>query len=235
MELIELECRNCGGKLSPDDISEKLNVVRCQHCQSIYTLTSKTAPSPPAAELHEKPTVEMPRGFTVMQGERELEVTYRWFSPVHLFLLFFAVAWNAFLVGWHTMAFETESFFMSLISVVHTGVGVGLAYLVVCGFVNRTIILVRNGTLSVRHTPLPWPGNTELEASSLKQLYAKEQVLQGKNGEHHRYTLFAIDESGTRRRVLKKLTSVEQAVFLEQQIERFLQIQDRVVPGEASI
>jgi len=235
VELVELACRNCGGRLSPDDFSERLKVIRCQHCQSIYALKSATPPSPSSAGVHEKPTVEMPRGFSVVEDARGLQIIYRWFSAGFVFLLFFAITWNAILVGWHSMAFAAKSWFMSVFSIVHTGVGVGLAYIVLCGFVNQTIVSVRDGKLTVRHTPLPWPGNTALDARSLKQLYAKEKVVSTKKGQSYHYALYAIDDSGTRRVVLKKLTSVEQAVFLEQQIERFLQIEDRAVSGEASV
>ncbi len=236
MELIELECRNCGGALSASDVSMELSMVRCPNCQSIYALKAESKKSDsPSNDLLKKPTIDTPKGFVVSDSGRELEITQRWYTPLFFGLLFFALFWNGFLVVWHFIALGTGAWFMSLFAGLHTLVGMGLIYVVACGFLNSTVVRVSGGVLTVRHGPLPWFGNLELDASSLKQLYAKEKVTQGKNGPSYHYSLFGVDHSGTRRAVLKRLQSVEQAVFFEQRIEHFLNIEDQPVRGEAPL
>ncbi|MEM7260615.1 MAG: hypothetical protein AAF488_01400 [Planctomycetota bacterium] len=232
LELVELECRNCGGPLSASDFAEKLGVVRCPSCQAIYAV-KQTAPAAAATPARVKARVAMPEGFSVEDSGRELVITRKWFSGKYLFLLVFAIGWNAFMVVWHTMALSSGAWFMSLFGLIHTAVGLGLIYSVAAGFLNHTEIRVGAGRLRVHHGPLPWSGGLDWRADRLRQLFAKERVRHGKNRSHTDYSLRAIDEKRRMRTVLKGLPSIEHAVFLEQEIERFLEIGDTPVAGEA--
>ena len=43
-----------------------------------------------------------------------LEIRRRWFTAAVLFLVFFCVFWNGFMIVWHGMAFASGAWFMSL-------------------------------------------------------------------------------------------------------------------------
>jgi hypothetical protein len=86
--------------------------------------------------------------------------------------------------------------------------------------------------LSVTHGPLPWPGNLTLPRASLQQLFCEEQVRNGKNGVSYSYNVVAVLQDKSRVKLVTGLDAPEQALFIEQKLERQLGIADRSVAGE---
>jgi hypothetical protein len=105
-----------------------------------------------------------------------------------------------------------------------------------CGFVNRWEVRVTSDRLSVVHRPLPWPGSAELASPDIEQLYCAHKVTQTKRSggavTYHSYEIRAITKDGRQLKLIGKLQEASQARFVEQQVERFLGIEDRHVPGE---
>jgi hypothetical protein len=95
--------------------------------------------------------------------------------------------------------------------------------------VNRTRIAVENGVLSVRHGPLPWPGNRTIAVAELAQLFCEEVI--GNKGSRS-YRVSALLKSGRKTQVLRGLGQADQALFIEQALERRLGITDVPVAGE---
>ena len=175
----------------------------------------------------------MPLRFEVDQS-RGFEVSWRWFRPRYIFLAFFCVAWDSFLLTWYGAAFAMEDspLIMLIFPLAHVAVGVGLTYFVLAGFFNRSRVSVRQGSLRVAHGPVPWPGKLEIPVGSLQQLYCKEKVSRSKNGTQYRYVVHAVLKNGRQRKLLSGLDQLDQALWLEQELEASLGIRDRAVPGE---
>lgn len=176
----------------------------------------------------------MPRGVVVHEMGSRLRVTWRWFSPAILFLVFFCVFWDGFLVFWYGVAFrEGAPLIMKIVPLLHVLVGLGLTYGALCGLINRTTIEAVGGYLTVRHGPLPVPGNRRVEVHELAQLFVTEKIHHSrKTGISHTYTLWAKLTSGRRIKILPRIGEPDQAIFFEQQIERYLGIRDEPVRGE---
>ncbi len=178
--------------------------------------------------------------FQIDESREELSITYRWFSFVHIFLAFFCLIWDGFLVVWYSIAFASfndsggASLIMILFPVLHLAAGVGLTYYTICGFFNRTYLRVDRQRLSISFKPLPWKGQIEFPSREIKQLFVKEKVSRGKNGNSYTYNLCMLSSSGKEKVLLSGdlLGGASQARFLEQKIEHFLGIQDFAVPGE---
>ncbi len=227
-KLIELKCRNCGSQLAPEDISARLAVARCKHCDALFALPSSlTAPQPVA-----RPEVELPKRFTVDRANQTLAITWRWFSPAVIALLVFAVFWNGFLIVWHTIALSQGAWFMSLFGLIHTAVGVGLAYWVAAKFLNRTTVFASREWLQVRIGPLPWPGKLDLKHGDVRQFFCRQKVKHSKNGATETYQVEAVIEGNLRKTIVKGLENADQAIFVEQQLEKYLGIEDVPVDGE---
>jgi hypothetical protein len=176
----------------------------------------------------------MPERFQVERDENHLEVSWRWFSVVHIFLVFFCVVWDSFLIFWYSAVISVEgaAWIMAVFPLAHVAVGLGLTYFTIAGFLNRTRLCASHEQLSVAHGPLPWFGARVLPAASIGQLYSRELVTQTRSGTQRSYELQAIEKSGRQLRLLRGLGEVEQALWLEQELERFLGLQDREVAGE---
>lgn len=232
MELLELACKNCGSQLEPESISTELNAARCTHCNALFAIALPQQQNAESTRKGPRPKVPMPKGFEVSELGHEFVIKRRWYSPALFFLLFFCIFWNGFMVVWHTMALTTGAWFMSLFGLIHTAVGIGIAYGTLAGFLNTTEIKMGRGTLILKHGPVPWKGNKDIAAHSIRQLYCKEKITRGKNGTHHRYSVEAVLDTDKRETLVKGLQKAEQALFIEQQLESRLGIQDQATPGE---
>jgi len=217
---------------------------RCATCQADGQVGGAPArgAAPPAKverrpQKKLQPRVTLPKGVTLDETGSELVITRSWFHWSVLFLTVFCVFWDGFLVMWYGIALHggargAAAAPMLLFPLIHVAVGVGLTYFVVCSYVNRTVVTVNGSTLSVRHAPLPWPGNQVLDARRIDQLYCMQKVSHTKNGTRTTYELYALDPEQRKTRLLKGLQDPDQVRFLEQEIERYLGIEDRPVSGE---
>jgi hypothetical protein len=194
------------------------------------------APKEPVGDV---PEVPIPERFNVTRNANELTVTWRWFRAYHVFLLFFAIAWDAFLLFWYfgPMAGQGGLIFQ-IFPIAHVAVGIGLTYVVLTGFLNRTLISVRHGKLRISHGPLPWRGNRLLARSDLRQLFVAEKTNHhtdkgGRRTVTTTWHLCAVLETGKELTLLKGLETKGQAQYLETTFEQHLGIEDRRVAGEA--
>ncbi len=161
-----------------------------------------------------------------------IEIVRTWFGMQTLFLTAFAVIWGGFLVFWYGNVPADGELIFVLFPLIHVGAGVVIAYIALTGWFNRTQVTVGQGRLGVRHGPLPWPGNKEIDAHDVKQLYGKEKISRSRNSTTVTYELRAVTKSGRTIKLLGGLESQEQAIFIEQKIEKYLRIKDAPVPGE---
>ncbi|AKJ00265.1 Hypothetical protein AA314_01891 [Archangium gephyra] len=205
-----------------EDVDFELSLAKCHACNAVYNLTGRRPPSRPKAALPER--------FQVEEHGQGTTISWRWFRAYHVFMVFFCLLWNGFLFVWYFVALTHEApLIVTLFPLLHTGVGLFLIYMTVAGFVNSTRIEVSREELRIQHGPLPWSGNRTLSGRELTQVYGQE--VRGSKGSVS-YSLLALD---TQRRQVKLLTGLEakeQALYLEQALERRLGIEDSPVEGE---
>lgn len=227
---MNLKCPHCGRAIPAGDINIQSAMAKCQACGAVFGFAGQV---PGAAAAQAKREVELPRGYTLAAEGADLVIIRRWFSWKFVALLFFCAAWDSFLVFWYAMAFRPDSpLIMKVFPIGHVAVGVGITYFTLAGFLNRTRIRLNPAELSVRHYPLPWPGNRTLGRQDLDQLFCEEKLNSGRNGSHYTYSLSAVLHGGKRIKLVSGLDNPEDALFLEQKIEGFLGIADRPVAGE---
>ncbi len=222
-----LSCPGCG---APMEASAGADVARCGYCHAVVRL-----PGPPGASApRPRPPVPMPRGLRVEGTVTGFRIVRRWFSPVFVFLAFFAAFWcGILLIGYGVMFATGAPVFVLLFPVLHVAVGLGLAYYTLCGFLNSTTVETDGSRLSIHHRPMPWPGNLDFGAGDLAQVYVKEKVSRRSDGtSSSTYDVLAVTRGGKGLKLLSGLTDLDQGLFVEQEIERRLGIEDRPVAGE---
>lgn len=219
----------------------RLGVVACEHCGAIFDLTRRAprgerASEPVPRAAPDRAPVALPPGFRVRrEGHRLLEVRWRWFQPTALFLLCFAVAWDVFLVGWYATALSggPTDWVAVLFPVAHVAVGVAITYTALARLLNHTHITCTQGVLRVRHGPLPWWPQPTLPVRDLEQLYVERKVTHHKNsGTTVRWNVLAVTRDHTGLPLVRGLDTLQQALWLEQEVEDVLGIRDRPVAGE---
>ena len=176
-----------------------------------------------------------PETFTLNHDANGLSISYRWFSPSYIFLAFFCLFWDGFLVFWYSVAFAQDApWLMFVFPLLHLGVGVGLTYTALAGFYNSTSVRAGQGKLTIQHGPLPWPGNKTVPSTDIIQLYAEQRMVHSRNGTHPRYQLSAITRDNRKLRLIANMDEPDTVRFLERKIEEYLGIENRPVEGEMS-
>ncbi|MEO0586200.1 MAG: hypothetical protein AAF078_01045 [Planctomycetota bacterium] len=238
----EMVCRSCGANLHAEDINIAAGIAKCRHCGAVFTFGNfggggGHADAAPKERVREE--IEKPSGFAIEEDAYRFRITQRWLSWKVIPLAIFAGFWNGFLVVWYFIAVrqilegDSMAWVMAVFPVIHLLVGVALGYGVLTMFVNTTTIDVNDRDLTVRHGPLPVPGNKTLPSLDVKQLYCKERISRTKNGTSVTYALHVKLKGGKDEKLLTNLTQQSHALYVEQQVERVLGLQDEAVAGEA--
>lgn len=260
---MDIICERCRARVPAEDIDLGSKLAKCRSCQAVFDFSSQLAKpaaswgAAPAASwgaapvVRARPPVPLPPGLTVVEDETgqssdgayrrspgfggRLVIRRRWFSFEHVFLLFFCIAWDAFLVFWYSMA-TGGSAGWNLIAIIfpvaHVAVGVGLTYRTLAGLLNSTWILVVDGALTIKHGPVPWLGGRTLPTDTVKQLFCEQAAGGGRGRSVVSYNLSAMMRDGSKVMLLKSLPAYDQALYLEQRVESALGIEDERVGGE---
>jgi hypothetical protein len=232
---MKLTCPSCEGVIPATDINIDTGIAKCVACNELLNVFERLGlhtPTGGALAPVEEP-VPRPRSITVLE---ELPSTWsaqwRWLQPVHYFLLFFCIGWDGFLIVWSLIAVSSANICMLLFPVAHVAIGVGLTYMVIAAFLNRTTVRLDGGRLAIRHAPIYWKGNREIGVETLDQLYCKPGTWKQENAtEPAEYELWAALTDGSTIKLVGVPTLAE-ARFLEQQIEARAGIVDRPMPLE---
>jgi len=231
-----LSCRVCGAPLEESGFDHARRLARCRYCDALTELELKGGkPRRLPRHLRARPEVPMPAKFEVNRGGGTLTVRWRWMSGKVIVLaimlmvwgLFLAYAWLGIQVG--IMA-DTPGPGAAAFPVLHGLFGLGLTYATLMGLVNRTTVTAQRTGLQVHHGPLPWFGSGTVKF--IDQLYTKRRERHTKSGSVITYQLIAILKGGNQRKIVGGLTQDVQALWLEQELERQLGLEDRPIAGE---
>ncbi|HET7228897.1 MAG TPA: hypothetical protein VFJ16_02715 [Longimicrobium sp.] len=227
---MKIVCPSCRVPVAADDVNLSTGLAKCRTCNNVFRFD--TEPELAAAPARKRPLSGKPDRVVMSEGNGELTIAYRWFSPKFIFLTFFCIFWDGILLVWYATALASGAWLMALFPVLHVAVGIGLTYWVLCGYVNTTTIRLDGSRMSVRHHPLPWPGNRDYAFAQVAQLYCEEKVSRGRNGVSCTYNLGALLHDGKRKTVISGADSPDLPLFLEQHAEAWMRITDVPVAGE---
>lgn len=251
-----MNCPRCHAQVAADDVNLQHLLAKCRGCQEVFRFSAAEIETvsdrirqgePPIAPPREEiePDLDIrvrrvraprPPSLEVEDWGEERRLVRRWFNITYLGRAAFCVVWDGFLIFWYSMAFKGQApWIMVLFPVLHLAVGVGLTYATIAGFFNRTVITLRAGTLAVWHGPLPWFGGVELRADAIEQLYCTEAVRYW-NARNNYYAqpqaaVQALLANGTSKLLVNSLPR-DEALFIEQQLEEWMGISPRRVPGQ---
>jgi hypothetical protein len=178
--------------------------------------------------------IGMPDKIDLRQMGSDLVITRKWFGLKTLMMTAFVIFWNGFLIFWYSKAMQGGELMVKLFPLLHVGVGVWLTYYALAGYVNKTYIRINYEKISVRHRPMPYWGHKTILSRDIKQLYTKEKISRSSKRQTVTYEVHALTQSGRSMKLVPYMETSEQALFVEQEIEKFLRIKDKPVRGEIS-
>ena len=226
---IELNCKHCETHIPARNINIHKAIANCPECDHVFSFEEDLDIA------RRKPEVVMPKNIESLELRSEINLYRRWWSSKFFGIGFFALFWNGFMIVWYTMALAMEAYPMMLFGTIHALVGIGMIYWVAAGIFNTTEVRATKNRLYIKHRPVPWVGNRELDVSQIDQLYTKMKVTQNKGSTSYSYEVHAVLKGGKQLKLISGLDSSEEALYIEQELERFLGIKDRPVSGEMQV
>jgi hypothetical protein len=240
---MKLTCPHCQKPVPTQDVNIKLGVAKCLACDAVFSLVSQIG-TPMPGKRNERPLAP-PENFRIDDIGSEITVQWRWCSDATWILLMVAILWNAFLILYYGVGVgdvkggkqQAAAWLMFVFPILHVAVGVFLIYVVLLSFVNRTVIKIARGELSVWHGPLPAAlVNCRMPTADIAQLFCSEQVHRSKrkrsSSRSYSYSVNALLTSGERMSLITSLHDSFEALYLERFLEEKLKIANQHVPGE---
>ncbi len=176
-------------------------------------------------------TASNSEGVTISQRGLELVIERRWFDRDYTVpATSRAVLFNVFL-GF--LFYKSSSLFLEpntgtispviVIPFILLATGIGLAYSVATDWLNRTVIVINRATISVRHGPLPWPGNKVVLVVGIKRLHAVMSEWGRSVRRRRLYTFDLVAEAADGQRT-KIAGGFKQPEAAKQAMEKYLSI-----------
>lgn len=230
----QLTCPNCQTPLTAADLKLDAGLAICPNCRSVLQLDAGQAPD----LTHKKFPVSTPDGIELYPGTLGMEILIPWkkmnkgVGPI----LFFTLVWDAFILFFIAIILLSGSGFIPLVFMsLHILVGIGLTYYCLSVLLNTTSIYVSQSDLLISHRPLKSPFNKDrsMEPKDIEQIYVERYVASTTNKQpNYAFKVLAVMRDGDKITLLKGITRLPYARFIEKEIERFLGLKDRQVEGE---
>lgn len=182
--------------------------------------------------VEDKADLQLPAKMQLIHRESEIEIVRKWFGWDTVLGTALVVVWGCGIFGYSgfgPIRVSKDNLYIYLLFVAG---GVWLIYYTIAGWLNRTHIVVSRLKITVRHRPVPWLGNKEIDVSSLKQLYPKIKIRRSRGVPMDAdYEVHALTDDDRDLKLVGGLKSSEQACSIEQQIEKYLRIKDAYIEG----
>jgi hypothetical protein len=153
------------------------------------------------------------------QADR-VTLSRRWFSWTSVLMAPICILFDSAVIGTCALTARGDLALLALILLL-PGILLALwiSYYALARFVNRTVVTLTTGGLSIRHGPLPWPGNRSFPIHHVKEFCCEKRTSRDYAGQvSESYTLSAVLEDGRRVDLLRKIGSPAAAHILEQQV-----------------
>ncbi len=169
--------------------------------------------------------------FTIERTENALYLTKRWLDSRLFFLLFLVLIFGLSSASFVVVSLDQGSLIFLFCPLIW--IELGLIYTLIAEFSNKTTLTVTSSYLTIKHHPLPWFGQFQVTTDQIEQLYVKKSTFT-RNKQHY-YHLYLLTETGKRKTLFKNLSYSQFALYFEQEIEAFLNIDDTRVEGELEL
>lgn len=224
-----LSCPNCEEKILSSDINLNKGLAKCSSCHVLFNIEKEVEDAPKKEEIF-----VIPKGIEVLKMFSELNIDMRWRHTASWFLMTFTLIWNGILLPMALFIILSGEIFALLFMSIHLAVGIGLIYWSLAALFNTTYITVDSQYITIQHRPFKmFFKEFQFETKEVNQLYVKKYSNGSTNGvPNYVYGVMAILNSKEEIKIIKGLSKPNQALYLEQEIEKFAGIKDRPVVGE---
>ncbi len=230
MDLIK--CKRCESVVSESNINRDEKVANCQRCGALFSFeeTDRKTLLPPK----EKILIE-PKGIHIENRGIDLLISSKMDGFAKGFFTFFSLFWNAIVFVFVFTALASKNYEILLFISIHLTVGLAIAYYTISLYINKYEIIVDKRHLKTQYGPMKFPFKKThyVESGLIKQVFCQKYVAGTVNNVPQFSFKVSIYKNDTATiDLLKGLKSYNQALYIEQQIESFINIIDAPIEGE---
>jgi len=228
-------------------------VAKCRNCNAVFSFAPQNAPAEntdiksmfeammkaanPPDSILQRPSdgrrLEMPKGVITERDFGELRFIIPWRNTRRWgFFLLFTIVWNAILTPFIIVGISTGEWRILLFASLHILVGVSFLMYTLGLMFNKTSIVVTSQGVEIKNGPIPIPFNPNrfMAVRDIEQLFVEEYVPSKTNGRpDYTYAVTALTTSAERQRLVGGFSQPGHALYLEQEMETFLNIKDKPV------
>jgi hypothetical protein len=222
---LSIKCPNCASALREDDYDQEKGLMKCGYCRTLL-LQPKARSGPQGFCL--LPPIPLPAGMTLENTTDGIIITRSWRKLLAGFVLFMGILMMSSIIFGSINRSRDQNIFSMFVLI---GV-LALVYYELAMLINKTRVLISHGSINVSHGPLPWFGWREIASGMVEQVYCKEIITRGKDGPMISCETWVILSDGSNTKLVGGGLEVDQALYIEQQIESLLDVKDRPIAGE---
>ncbi|MFN7116710.1 MAG: hypothetical protein ACK4TA_07895 [Saprospiraceae bacterium] len=229
--VVKLQCPNCQSTIRYEDMNIDKLIAKCHHCYTVFGFEEQVRQT-----MRQRSEVPLPPGIEAASYLSELDIQINWRKTTNAgFFVFFTIFWNAVLIPFVLIALTQGEWIILLFISLHLMVGLSLLYYTLCIFFNTTYITVNRQEISVLHKPLKMPfyPDRQVTVDRVEQLFIDKYVESRTNGRpNYAFGVYAHLKNGNHIKLIRGLKNHDQARYIEQEVERFLNLEDKAVEGE---
>lgn len=234
MDLVK--CKKCDSVVSEMNINREEMVASCQRCGALFSLQNLDQFATAKKTKSNKPEVfEIPKGVDIEKYSFELKIIAKARGFTKHFLTFFSLFWNGIVGVFVLTALFSGEFGILLFVSIHLTIGIVLAYYTLSLYVNKNKIIVNSTGLHTEYGPLKFPFKKQYSVliTNINQVYCRKYSMGTVNGApQFGFKVMLLKKDAEEIEIMKGLSSYQAALYLEQQIESYLKIEDRAVTDE---
>lgn len=229
-------CPMCGGPARFVDINLTSQTIKCRFCDAEFSaaqLLNEAGREEPRDRPRREITLPQPKSVQVRRDGFDLIITRKWPVGNGIGFLLFGFIWTGFTSLFFLIpASEWDNgeappfWFLGLFLII----GVVMLVAGVYSVLNSTTYHINRQRITLTYHPLPWPSKT-FELQGVEQLYVRQHIHRGNKSVSVSYSLNKVMRDG-RHVTIERDLQPEAALFIEQEIERLLRIEDVPVRGE---
>lgn len=230
-----LDCPNCGQFISAIDVDLEQKKADCSNCGHQFMFEDQVKEDP-----HRRPEMIIPDSVDALPLRSKLEIVLDWYRAAPkksvATLVTGTFLWNIILLPIVFFLAYTGNFLIMIFLMGHLATGFVLLAQLISLFVNKTHITVDSTGISMQTSPIKslLHRDKQISAEQIKQLYVvryTEKYHKKNQRGVQAYALYAILYNNKTIELVRGMDR-ETQLYLEQEIERYLDIKDLPVRGE---
>ena len=142
-----------------------------------------------------------PDGLTIEKSLGGLTIARRWSRPAGYAILLWIAVWTGLVAFFTSLGHQPAD---GLARALYLP-AIAMGYVALTRFLNRTVIEVGTSEMTVRHLPLPWPGNKRFPTQDIMGLHEEIRKIHAKGHTVDECRLLVVRRNGKKAILLKGL------------------------------